>query len=108
MKDFDYEQYKKLKAELDKDIITKAELQILHKFCAKHFPIGVTVKVLYTGYTGIVDSYNDRTSGFYPANRYPVYIKITHSEDPNFTEKAVGRIFEYGFEQLQKVINQPN
>lgn len=93
-------QYKQLMYELKKEVIDDVKLIMLHKECAEKFPIGHEVKVLNTGYIGKVHSYNSSQSGFYSADRYPICVQITHSDSVKFRAMAVGRVFEYGFEQL--------
>lgn len=54
--------------------------------------LGSSCKVLHTCYTGVIEGLNNSIFGFYPGSRFPVYVKITSSSDPEF-ERAVGSIF---------------
>lgn len=80
----------------------EAQLNALLQLARERYPVGTPVKVLWTSYTGVVHGHNERLGGFYPGVRYPVYVRITSTEDPKFAE-AVGRVFEYGLDQMEVV-----
>lgn len=97
----EYNRYQELKHQLTPLYNEQEQLDSLLMDARKKFPIGAKVKILHTGYTGEVVSYNNRLGGFYPGVRYPVCVRITYSEKVEFRERAVGSIFEYGMEQLK-------
>ena len=76
---------------------SQTELEKILVQAKKHFPIGATVDVNCTSHFGEVVGYNERTGGFYPGTRFPVYVKITLSD----MERAIGQTFEYGLDQLK-------
>lgn len=97
--DFGYESYKKLKEEMRPENGEAAQLKSLLVQIKKSHPIGATVKINGTGYTGKIVSYNEKVGGFYPGIRYPIHVEIVKSKNPKF-EKAVGCVFEYTPEQV--------
>lgn len=60
---------------------------------------GKDVLINGTSYEGTIHGLNTATNGFYPGNRYPIYVMITGSSNPIW-EKSVGSIFEYDIDQL--------
>ena len=66
------------------------------------YKVGDKVKIKYTSYTGNVTGFNDRLGGLYTGARYPLLVEITSiGNSPH--KKALGRIFEYGIEQIEKL-----
>lgn len=65
----------------------------------KQFPVDVTVDVKHTSHIGRVRGYNERTGGFYPGNRFPVFVEIIASD----MDRAIGHVFEYGLNDLEVV-----
>lgn len=95
---------KQLKKELQPQHDEEKLLEgILHSVKQK-FSVGQIVTIKDTGYTGVVTGFNECLGGFYPGVRYPIFVKITKSEDPNF-ERAVGCIFEYSENQVKSDAN---
>ena len=62
--------------------------------------IGNPVKVMGTSYKGVIHSCNKAQGGFYPGIRYPVYVRITETDDAIF-ECAIGQVFEYELDQIK-------
>lgn len=63
------------------------------------FKIGDIVAVQGTPYAGIIHGFNSRLGGFYSGVRYPVFVKMTESDDPRFAD-VVGSVFEYDVDQV--------
>jgi len=97
-----WDSIKKLHEELKPALGEQSELATLLEIVKVKFPIGSKVKINPTSYIGIVDSYNERTGGFYPGIRYPVNVKIISTEDVAFNT-AIGKVFEYGADQLSLI-----
>lgn len=67
----------------------------------ENFSIGEEVEIVGTSYIGKVTNFNTRTHGFYPGDRYPVFVKIIRILSPPSPNTAkIGDIFEYGIDQL--------
>ena len=64
--------------------------------------IGKPVKVLGTSYKGVIRSCNKAQGGFYPGVRYPVYVRITETDDARF-QSIIGKSFEYGLDQIKLI-----
>jgi len=94
-----WDSIKKLHEELKPVSGEAVELAALLEIVKVKFPIGSKVKINLTDYIGIVDSYNERTGGFYPGVRYPIKVQIISTEDVAFNT-AIGKVFEYGADQL--------
>lgn len=60
---------------------------------------GKNCKLKHTNYNGVIDSLNTSTSGFYPGSKYPIYVKITKSNDKKY-DHVVGNVFEYNLDQI--------
>ena len=81
----------------------QARLDEILTYCRERFPLNAEVVVLGTSYTGKISGYNTRTGGFYPGERYPIYITIESTSNTRFDD-AVGCTFEYGYEQIAVVV----
>lgn len=57
------------------------------------------VNIKNTDMEGRVKKLNTSTRGFYPGDRYPIYVEIT-KDDRTDEYNAVGNTFEYDLEQL--------
>lgn len=60
---------------------------------------GKTVSIKHTDMEGIVTNLNTKTRGFYPGDRYPIYVKI-NKDGRTGQYNAMGSTFEYDLEQL--------
>lgn len=54
------------------------------------------VKITGTTYVGRVIALNESRGGIYSGSRYPIKVRIEQATN----EQAVGKVFEYGIEQL--------
>lgn len=63
------------------------------------FKVGDIVRVKDTSYIGVIHRFNTSLGGFYPGVRYPIFVKITKSEDPKWATVA-GSVFEYELNQV--------
>lgn len=59
---------------------------------------GKQVRINNCDMEGTVTGLNERTRGFYPGDRYPIYVVIT--KDTRIEHNANGMKFEYDLEQL--------
>jgi hypothetical protein len=102
MKDLGYSTYFWSSAYKDwDDKLTKEEVVDEAKaYCQE----GDWVNVFSTSYIGKVVGFNERTSGFYPGDRYPVFIKIIKDISGN-KNGAEGCTFEYGLYFVKKLDN---
>ena len=98
-----WESIKPLMEELRPKCGEEKQLETVLAIARQLFPIGAHIKVKNTGYTAKVVRYNTNLGGFYPGVRYPIIVKITHSNDFKFRKGAVGSTFEYTTDQLELV-----
>lgn len=61
---------------------------------------GKKCSIKYTDYIGEIVKLNTSDGGFYPGNRFPIYVKILESTNGKYPE-AVGQVFEYDLPQIQ-------
>jgi len=94
--DSDLALLKELKPKEDEHILLEETIEK----AKKKLSVGKTVRIIGTGYTGIVKGFNERLGGFYPGVRYPIFVKIIYSKNEKFKE-AEGQTFEYGIDQLK-------
>lgn len=81
-----------------------AELETLLEKTRTEFQIGTHVVIKNTGYTGKVVKYNENLGGFYPGVRYPVIVRIIHSDSFEMKKQGViGSHFEYSTDQLELI-----
>jgi hypothetical protein len=98
----EWDSLKLLYSELRPTAGEPTRLQEKLAFAKQEFPIDAIVKVKYTSYKGVVTGYNMTLGGFYPGERYPVYVKILDDgELGGGLHKVVGETFEYSCECLE-------
>lgn len=72
---------------------TSTEVEEAHKRVLDRFKVGQLLKFAHSGRIGEFLELRTNTGGFYPANLFPMKVKIVSSTD--ISDEGVGLTFEY-------------
>ena len=95
----DWDKIKPLFEQLKPQSNEEKELEILLAEVTAVFKVGDIVHVKGTSYIGVIHGFNTSLGGFYPGVRYPIFVKITKSENPK-RANVPGSVFEYDLTQV--------
>lgn len=95
----DWDKIKPLFEQLKSQPTEEKELEKVLALVTAVFKVGDIVHVKGTSYIGVIHGFNTSLGGFYPGVRYPIFVKITKSENPK-RANVPGSVFEYDLSQV--------